>query len=63
MIQKTIESKLNNLRSNCDVRRNSKHSYCLYVNNTLPHAESTMQDLYDRYKAEDGFLYIRYTEM
>jgi len=42
MVQKTIEAKVNKLREDKATRRSGKLSYCLYVNNMLPHAEATM---------------------
>ena len=32
----------------------------LFVNNTLPPTASTMEQIYNEYKDEDGFLYIEY---
>jgi hypothetical protein len=38
MIQKTIENKINKAREGKDSRKNnSKWSYCMYANNTIPH--------------------------
>lgn len=33
----------------------------LFVNNTVPKAGSLMQEVYEKYASEDGFLYVEYS--
>ncbi len=45
------------------VRLQSDQSFFLFVNGELPIKQnSTIKEVYDRYKDEDGYLYITYTE-
>lgn len=34
----------------------------LFANNTLLHAEQTLEDVYHKYAAEDSFLHLQYCE-
>jgi hypothetical protein len=34
----------------------------LFANNTLLHAEQTLEDVYNKYAAEDYFLHLQYCE-
>ena len=38
----------------------SKKSIFIYINNMLPMSNSKISDIYDKYKSNDGFLYITY---
>lgn len=59
MIVKAIESK----SPAKTLKKDGKSSFFLYVNNTIPHSEHVMADIYEKHKAQDGFLYITYGEM
>jgi GABA(A) receptor-associated protein len=37
-----------------------KAMFC-FINNTLPHTSANINDIYDKYKDEDGFLYVTYS--
>lgn len=56
MITKAIESK----SPGKGVKKDGKSSFFLYVGNTIPHSERLMSDVYEKHKAQDGFLYITY---
>ncbi|GAM27810.1 hypothetical protein SAMD00019534_109860 [Acytostelium subglobosum LB1] len=40
---------------------NAEKAIYLFVNNTLPPTAALISQIYDRYKDEDGFLYITYS--
>ena len=37
-----------------------KHSFFIFINGTFPNPEATMIQIYEKYKDEDGFLYMKY---
>lgn len=56
MIQKAVEA-----RSPGKVlKKDGRSSYFFYINNTVPNPEQTLQEIYEKYKGADGFLYITY---
>jgi hypothetical protein len=66
MVQKMIESKIEKLlqaKTVKPVKKDGKASFFLYVGNQVPNADQEMWDIYEKNKAEDGFLYIKYSEM
>jgi hypothetical protein len=67
MVQKMIESKIEKLlqgKTTKEIKRkDGKATFFLYVGNNVPNGDQEMVEIYDKYKAEDGFLYIKYAEM
>jgi hypothetical protein len=58
MVEKIIQS-----TSGKPMKKDGKSSFFLYVGSTIPNADQTIADVYEKYKADDGFLYIKYGEM
>ena len=40
---------------------NDKESLLFFINNSLPPITNTMEQLYEKYKSNDDFLYIKYS--
>ena len=43
------------------IKLDPSESIFIYINNLLPPSSSTINELYDMHKSDDGFLYITYT--
>ena len=43
------------------VNIDSKMGIFIYINNIIPNSNAKLQDLYNKNKSEDGFLYIKYS--
>jgi len=43
------------------IRLNQDEALFLFVNNMIPATSESMQEVYNRLKSEDGFLYIMYS--
>lgn len=66
MVQKMIENKVTKLvegQTGKPMKKDGKTSFFMYIGNSVPNADQQMSDIYNKYKNEDGFLYIRYGEM
>ena len=57
MIKNMIEKKIKE-SGNSDMK--GKQSFFIFIKGTFPNPESTMVEIYDKYKDEDGFLYMQY---
>lgn len=60
LITKAVEEKTQGKQT---LRKDGKSSFFLYVANNIPNADQVMLDVYQKYKNEDGFLYLLYGEM
>jgi hypothetical protein len=60
LISKALEEKNPGKQS---MKKDGKSSFNLFVAKTIPNADQSMLDIYQKYKNEDGFLYLLYGEM
>jgi len=66
MVQRMIESKIENIiqiKSGKPMKKDGKNSFFLIVGSTVPNGDQKIAEIYEKCKAEDGFLYIKYGEM
>ncbi|EGC36392.1 hypothetical protein DICPUDRAFT_77947 [Dictyostelium purpureum] len=57
----TIGKFIYELRKNTASKVNAEKAIYLFINNTIPPTAALMSQIYERYKDEDGFLYITYS--
>ena len=64
MIKSMLEKKI---KESGKTDLQGKHSFFIYINGNIPNPgrfllnlESTMVQIYDKYRDEDGFLYMQY---
>ena len=67
MIQNKVEKILEGESAK---KKDGKASFFLYINNQMPnqgkwecYVDQEMEEIYKKFKAEDGFVYIQYGEM
>lgn len=70
MVQKMIENKVNKAVQGKSCKKTGKTAFILYAGKTIPHActhslnsEARMSEVCQKYRAPDGFLYLKYAEM
>ena len=57
MIKNMLEKKI---KESGKTDLQGKHSFFIFIKGTFPNPESTMIQIYEKHKDEDGFLYMQY---
>ena len=63
MIKKMLETKVTQKAGKEAEKKQANNSFFIFINKNLPNGEDTMEQLYQKYRDQDGFLYFQYGEM